>query len=97
MIENKEQEQAPKEPAFTLLGTIGYDKPEDFDKFSDNLDIQGSIFVLMHAANYAQTRGCYNLNEASLIAKAIRNLVKKAEVDMANSAKTETPTTNPQN
>jgi len=82
------QKPAPKEPAFTILGTLGFDKVEDLDQFTEKLDIQSSILLLIHATNYAQAKGCYNFAEASVIAKAIRNLVKTAE-----PKKQDTPTT----
>jgi hypothetical protein len=86
----------PKGSAFSILGTIGYDKPEDIEKFAASLDIQGSIFLLMHAVNYAQSRGAYSLTEASVIAAAMRKLTKKASDDISaaeQAAASQTPNT----
>lgn len=78
MSETQEtQKPAPKEPAFILLGALGFDTLEQVDAFTAGLDIQGSIYTLIQAANFAQAKGCFNLTEASLIAKSIRNIVRK--------------------
>lgn len=69
------QQPAQKEPAFKILGTIGYDNPADLDNFIATMDEKGGIFVLIQAVNYAQSRGLFNLNEASLIAAAVKKFL----------------------
>lgn len=84
----------PQGSAFSILGTIGYDTPDELEKFSTSLDFHGSIFLLIHAVNYAQSRGAYSITEASVIAAAMRRLMKKAEADIsAAEAASKTPNT----
>ena len=67
-----------KKPLATLLGSITYDDEKAYQKFLENLTIQHSVLVLMSAANYAQTKGIFNLAEAELIAKSIKRLKTEA-------------------
>jgi len=62
------------QPKHVLLNAISYDDPADYDKFFNNLDVNQSLFVLMSGCTSAQTRGAYNLDEAELIAKAIKTI-----------------------
>jgi hypothetical protein len=62
------------QPKHVLLNAISYDEPADYDKFFNNLDVNQSLFVLMSGCTSAQTRGAYNLDEAELIAKAIKTI-----------------------
>lgn len=63
----------------TLLGTISYEKREDYEEFLKNLSIEHSAVVLISAANFAQSKGIFSLDEAELIASAIKRLTTKPE------------------
>lgn len=66
-------------PQNVLLGTISYKNEEDYEKFLNNLDINQSLFVLISACGYAQSRGAYGLEESELISKAIKTIKKTSE------------------
>ena len=57
-----------------LLSTISYTDKADYDKFLNNLSPEHALIVLISAANHGQLKGAYNLDEAELIAKAIRTI-----------------------
>lgn len=61
-----------------LLSTISYTDKADYDKFLENLSPEHALIVLISAANHGQLKGAYNLDEAELIAKAIRKLTPSA-------------------
>jgi len=61
-----------------LLSTISYTDKADYDKFLENLTPEHALIVLISAANHGQIKGAYNLDEAELIAKAIRRLTPSA-------------------
>jgi hypothetical protein len=63
----------------TLLGTISYEKREDYEEFLKALSIEHSAVVLISAANFAQSKGIFSLDEAELIANAIKRLTTKPE------------------
>ena len=66
------------------MSTISYTDKADYDKFLNNLTPEHALIVLISAANHGQLKGAYNLDEAELIAKAIRTITP-------NSAQEETP------
>ncbi len=85
-MENPEQTQTeqPTEqalPKVTLLSAISYQNREDYEIFLKTMTGEHAVVTLIAAANHAQARGAYNLDEAELIAKAIRKLT----VDPATS------------
>ena len=61
-----------------LLSTISYTDKADYDKFLTNLTPEHALIVLISAANHGQLKGAYNLDEAELIAKAIRTITPSA-------------------
>lgn len=61
-----------------LLSTISYTDKADYDKFLENLSPEHALIVLISAANHGQLKGAYNLDEAELIAKAIRKITPSA-------------------
>jgi hypothetical protein len=67
-------EEKKESPKAVLLNAISYGNQEDYEKFLENLDVNQSIFVLIASANYAQTRGAFNLDESELIARAIKKI-----------------------
>jgi hypothetical protein len=69
-------EEAPQSeiPKTYLLSTISYTDKADYDKFLNNLSPEHALIVLISAANHGQLKGAYNLDEAELIAKAIRTI-----------------------
>lgn len=84
--EKTETPVLPKEPEFRILGSIGYNSVEELDKFIQNLDNSQALFVLISAANFAQSKGAYSLTEASMIAAAIKKFMKPTtETDVKNS------------
>lgn len=79
------QQEAPKT---YLLSTISYTDKADYNKFLENLSPEHALIVLISAANHGQLKGAYNLDEAELIAKAIRTITP-------SSAQEETPAEEP--
>ena len=63
----------------TLLGTISYENREDYENFLKSLTLEHAAVVLISAANFAQTKGIFTLDEAELIANAIKRLTVKPE------------------
>ena len=82
---NQSEEKAT--PQNVLLGTISYQSEEDYEKFLNNLDINQSLFVLISACGYAQSRGAYGLEESELISKAIKTIRKTSESSKPAEAK----------
>lgn len=76
-IEETEKSQDPI--VTTLLGTISYESREDYDNFLENLTIEHAAIVLISAANFAQSKGIFTLEEAELIANAIKRLTTKPQ------------------
>jgi hypothetical protein len=76
--ESAEQVES-KKPVATLLGSISYEKKEDYDNFLNSLSLEHAVIVLISAANYSQAKGIFNLDEAELLAKAIKKLTAKPE------------------
>jgi hypothetical protein len=74
-----------KNPTALLLGAISYDNKDDYENFLNNLSLEHAVIVLISAANYAQSKGAYNLNEAELIAKAIKRLSTKNKETVATA------------
>jgi hypothetical protein len=73
-----------------LLSTISYSNRADYEKFLENLTPEHSLIVLMSGVNHAQVKGAYNLDEAELIAKAIRRLTPPAETPSEQATQTQT-------
>lgn len=61
-----------------LLGSISYNKLEDYERFLEKLDMNQAIFILIAGCNYAQSRGILNIEESELISKSIRVLKKNS-------------------
>jgi hypothetical protein len=87
----KEQKEVTQEstPKAVLLGAISYTDQADYEKFLENLDVNQSIFVLIASANFAQSRGAFNLEESELIARAIKTIKKVSAKPAQESEKTE--------
>jgi hypothetical protein len=71
---NTEETPQQEIPKTYLLSTISYTDKADYDKFLNNLSPEHALIVLISAANHGQLKGAYNLDEAELIAKAIRTI-----------------------
>ena len=67
-------DQNSGEPVTTLLGSISYSNREDYDQFLNNLSLEHAAIVLISAANFAQSKGIFTLDEAELISNAIKRL-----------------------
>jgi hypothetical protein len=81
-MENVEQTTAANEqevPKVTLLSAISYTSRADYEAFLTTMTGEHAIVTLIAAANHAQSRGAYNLDEAELVAKAIRKLTVQPE------------------
>jgi len=87
---NAEQTSQPEVQKTYLLSTISYSDKADYDKFLENLTPEHALIVLISAANHGQIKGAYNLDEAELIAKAIRRLTPSAP-DQSESTEQEAP------
>jgi hypothetical protein len=79
-IDNSGQQDAANAPVVTtLLGAISYEKREDYDQFLKEITLEHAAIVLISAANFAQAKGIFSLDEAELIATAIKKLTTKPE------------------
>ena len=88
--DSSKEESNHKTPAATLLSSISYEKREDYENFLSNLTPEHSVIVLVSAANHAQSRGAFNLEEAELVAKAIKRLSQPPSTEQTNSPIEET-------
>lgn len=75
-------------PVSTLLSSISYEKREDYENFLSNLTPEHAVIVLVSAANHAQGKGAFNLEEAELVVKAIKRLSQKPETNQKTEAAT---------
>jgi len=66
-------------PIATLLSSISYTDQKDYENFLNNLTSEHALIVLVSAANHCQAKGIFNLEEAELVAKAIRKISKPQE------------------
>lgn len=69
-------ENQPEKPIATLLSSISYTNQEDYEKFLAGLTTEHAVIVLISAATHCQGKGIFTLDEAELIAKAIKTLSK---------------------
>jgi hypothetical protein len=74
-VETPQAEGNPQ-PIATLLSSISYTDQADYEKFLANLTPEHAVLVLISSANHCQAKGVFNLDEAELIAKAIKTLSK---------------------
>jgi hypothetical protein len=70
------QQAETPQPIATLLSSISYTDQADYEKFLANLTPEHAVLVLVSSANHCQAKGVFNLDEAELIAKAIKTLSK---------------------
>jgi hypothetical protein len=75
IVETPQAEGNPQ-PIATLLSSISYTDQADYEKFLANLTPEHAVLVLISSANHCQAKGVFNLDEAELIAKAIKTLSK---------------------
>lgn len=76
-VENLEVEKEEKEisrPKNLLFGAISYKDEESYKSFIQNMTLEQAVFVLAASANFAQSRGAFNLLEAETLANAIRTV-----------------------
>lgn len=76
MSETEESKNVDQEQKNVLLGAISYSDDSEYNEFLSNLDVHQSLFVLIASANFSQSRGAFNLDEAELVSKAIKVLKK---------------------
>lgn len=81
--------EAQEIPKVTLLGAISYTDRNDYEAFLNNLSAEHAVVSLIAAANFAQAKGAFNIEEAELIAKAIRKLTVPKEAPAEAAAQTE--------
>jgi hypothetical protein len=87
-IDNSGQQDAANVPVVTtLLGAISYEKRDDYDQFLKEITLEHAAIVLISAANFAQAKGIFSLDEAELIATAIKKLTTKPEEPQATETK----------
>jgi hypothetical protein len=75
IVETPQAEGNPQ-PIATLLSSISYTDQADYEKFLANLTPEHAVLVLISSANHCQAKGVFSLDEAELIAKAIKTLSK---------------------
>jgi hypothetical protein len=78
-----------------LLSTISYSNRADYEKFLENLTPEHSLIVLISGVNHAQIKGAYNLDEAELIARAIRRLTPNQDAQTEEPQTTQPTTEEP--
>lgn len=72
--DSPEPEKVQNVPSNTLLSSISYTNPEDYENFLLGLTPEHAVLVLIAAANHSHARGVFTLDESELIAKSIRKL-----------------------
>lgn len=75
-------ETEKKDPV--LFGIISYRDDETYEKFIENITPGQSIATLIHAVNYAQRHGIYNVRESEVLSRCIRKI---KSVSTANAPK----------
>lgn len=70
-------------PIATLLSSISYTDQADYENFLNNLTAEHALIVLVSAANHCQAKGIFNLEEAELVAKAVRRITKNQPDEQA--------------
>jgi hypothetical protein len=73
-------------PKVTLLSAISYTSRADYESFLSTMSGEHAIVTLIAAANHAQGKGAYNLDEAELVARAIRKLTVQPEAQAEATA-----------
>jgi hypothetical protein len=73
---NSQETQNPNQdsPKNLLFGTISYVDDAAYETFLNNLNINHSIFLLIAAANFAQAKGAFSIQESETLARAVRLL-----------------------
>ncbi len=72
-------DQTANDAVTTLLGSISYSSREDYEQFLSGLTLEHAAIVLISAANFAQAKGIFTLDEAELISNAIKRLTTVPE------------------
>lgn len=70
--------QSQEQPKNILFGAISYNDDTAYENFIHGMDLNQAIFVLVAAANSAQSKGVYNLLESETISSAVRAIRKKS-------------------
>lgn len=83
--EAAETTETQEAPSTTLLSSISYTNPEDYEKFLANLSPEHAVIVLIAAANHCQARGMFTLDESELIAKSIRKLSVQPQAEQSST------------
>lgn len=65
--------------SFQLLGSLQFMSDEHLELFLQTLDKNSSLYCLVEAVKYCNSRGAFSLGEAELLAKAIRILSKEQQ------------------
>jgi len=74
-------------PQNILFGSISYADDNAYDEFISTMNISQAIFVLVASANFAQTKGAFNLLESESLSAAIRTIRKTGEKNDAATTK----------
>lgn len=64
-----------------LLGSLKFVSEEHLELFLQTLDKNSSIYCLVEAVKFCNSRGAFTLGEAELLARAIRTLSKQEQQD----------------
>lgn len=62
-----------------LLGSISYSDEFQYEEWLKTMDLNQSVFVLVAAANYAQSKGLLSIAESELVAGALRTIKKNSK------------------
>ncbi len=75
--EVKKEEVDPNK--VVLLGSISYSDEFQYEEWLKTMDLNQSVFVLVAAANYAQSKGLLSIAESELVAGALRTIKKNSK------------------
>lgn len=62
-----------------LFGSITYADDSAYDEFISTMNVNQAVFVLVASANFAHTKGAFNLLESETLSTAIRTIRKAGE------------------
>jgi hypothetical protein len=74
-MENNQTKNTP----FQMLGSLQFTSEEHLELFLQTLDSNSSLYCLVEAVKFCNSRGAFTLGEAELLAKCIRTISKEKQ------------------
>jgi hypothetical protein len=75
----KDDSQSSTEQQNILFGSITYADDTAYDEFISTMNVNQAVFVLVASANFAHTKGAFNLLESETLSAAIRTIRRAGE------------------